>query len=61
MYVTYMKLEHNKQFVAYAHPKVQFVCVACVYMANVSLHKNKTCGRHNTTKAQMQIIHLIIQ
>jgi hypothetical protein len=53
MYVICMKLEHNKQYVAYAHSKVQFVCVTCVYMANVSWHKNKTCGRHNTTKAQM--------
>jgi hypothetical protein len=46
---------------AYAHPKVQFVCATCVYITNVSQHKNKTCGRHNVTQAHMQILHLIIQ
>jgi hypothetical protein len=45
--------------VAYAHLKVQFVCATCVYMANVSWHKNKTCGRHITIQAHMQI--LVIQ
>jgi hypothetical protein len=55
-----MKLEHNKQSMAYAHPKIQFVYVAFVYMGNILLHKNKTYGRHNKTKAKMQILLSII-
>ncbi len=47
-----MKLEHNKGL-WHLYPKVQFVCVECVYMANVSRHKIKTCGKQNTTQAQM--------
>jgi hypothetical protein len=60
MYVSCMKLEHNKGLWL-LYPKVQFVCVECVYMANVSQHKNKTCGKKNTTQAQMRILHLIVQ
>jgi hypothetical protein len=46
---------------AYAHLQVQFVCAPCVYMANVSQHENKSCGRHITTKAHMCILPLVIQ
>ncbi len=61
MYVTYMKLEHNKESMAYAYPKVQFACATCVYMANVLEQQNITYSKCNMTTAQMRIFHLIIQ